>query len=360
MNFASRCVAAAILFVSATASAAQAPMPPPPLDLSALSQDLELGPLKLTFGPQESGDFGAVLNGNATRPVSSLNYVPPPAQQNAPFTARYGAIEFNVDAGWNSAADALNQTTLAVRPSVTFVWLDGARPPVPLTAEREQTCRDLAQQGQRALERSIADPDARAEADAEIARLQVVRKELGCEGRVGEPPSSQWAVSFYPDVQYRFGEFELNGERFKANQLITGIAARLFVPGTSNSEWFREWPRVSVGYYTVSESEDSTIPLPEGIEEDHIKAAAKIAMNVPFFGTSLAQSPLRLDIEATASRATSGDDDDWDVLRQFQLYYDTGDRILPAITYRSGTELGIVYDKQVILGLLWMFSERRN
>lgn len=48
------------------------------------------------------------------------------------------------------------------------------------------------------------------------------------------------------------------------------------------------------------------------------------------------------------------------MLRQFQLYYDTGDRILPAITYRSGTDLGIVYDKQVILGLLWMFTEQRN
>ena len=161
-------------------------------------------------------------------------------------------------------------------------------------------------------------------------------------------------------MQYRFGELEIAGERFNANQLITGLAARLFVPGTSDSAWFREWPRISAGYYTVSESEDSTIPLPEGIEEDHIKVAGKIAMNVPFFGTSLAKSPLRLDIEATASRATSGDDDDWHVLRQFQLYYDTGDTILPAITYRSGTDLGIVYDKQVILGLLWMFAAPKN
>jgi hypothetical protein len=357
MNFMSRCFAAALLAVAAAASHAQAL---PPLDPSALSQDLELGPLRLTFGPQESGDFGAVVTGNATRPVSSLNYVPPAAQQNAPFTARYGAIEFNVDAGWSSAADALNQTTLAVRPSVTFVWLDGAKARVPLTPELEQTCRDLSQQAERALERSLADPNARAEADAEIARVQAARKELGCEGRVGEPPSSQWAVSFYPDVQYRFGELDINGERFKANQLITGLAARLFVPGTSDSAWFREWPRLSLGYYTVSESEDSTIPLPEGFEEDHIKAAAKIAMNVPFFGTPLAKSPLHLDIEAAGSRATSGDDDDWHVLRQFQLYYDTGDTILPALTYRSGTDLGIVYDKQVILGLLWMFTSSRN
>lgn len=356
MNLISRCLAAASLFVSAVACHAQAL---PPLDPATLSRDLELGPLKLTFGPQEGGDFGAALSGNATRPVSSLNYVPPAAQQHAPFTARYGAIEFNLDAGWSSAADALNQTTLAVRPSVTFVWLDGAKAPVPLTAELERTCRDLAEQGQRALQRSIEDPNAKAEADAEIVRLQAARKQLGCAGRVGEPPSSQWAVSFYPDVQYRFGELELNGERFEANQLITGLAARLFVPGTSGSEWFREWPRLSVGYYAVSESEDSTIPVPEGIEEDHIKAVGKIAMNVPFVGASLANSPLRLDIEASASRATSGDDDDWQVLRQFQLYYDTGDTILPAITYRSGSDLGIVYDKQVILGLLWMFNQVR-
>jgi hypothetical protein len=358
MNLMSRCVAAAFLLASAVAADAQAL---PPVDLATLlSQDLELGPLKLTFGPQESGDFGAVLNGNATRAVPSLNYVPPPAQQNSPFTARYGAIEFNVDAGWNSASDALNQTTLAVRPSVTFVWLDGAKAPVPLSPELQQTCRDLSQQGQRAIERSLVDPSVKAEADAEIARVNAARKELGCEGRVGEPPSSQWAVAVYPDVQYRFGEFEINGERFNANQLITGLAARLFVPGTSDSAWFREWPRLSLGYYTVSDSEDSTIPLPESIDEDHIRTSARIAMNVPFFGTSLAKSPLRLDIEATASRATSGEDDDWQVLRQFQLYYDTGDTILPALTYRSGTDLGIVYDKQVILGLLWMFAAPKN
>lgn len=143
-----------VVLASASACDAQ-DLLPPPLDLSALSQDLELGPLKLTFGPQEGGDFGAVLTGDATRPVPSLGYIPPPEQQNAPFRARYGAIEFNVDAGWNSAADALNQTTLAVRPSVTFAWLDGAKQAVPLTPAGDRTCRALAAQGMSILERPI-------------------------------------------------------------------------------------------------------------------------------------------------------------------------------------------------------------
>ena len=61
--------------------------------------------------------------------------------------------------------------------------------------------------------------------------------------------------------------------------------------------------------------------------------------------------------QATSSRATSGADRDWHVVRQFQLSYDTGDKILPALTYRSGSDVGLQYDKQVILGLLWLFTE---
>ena len=357
MGISMRSGAAVLALAFATAAGGQEL---PTIDAVALGQELELGPLKLTVGPQEGGDFGAILTGNATRAVPALNHVPSHERQKSPFTARYGAIEFNLDAGWSSAADALNQTTLGFKPSVTFVWLDGSKPPQPLSAELQNTCDELGRQAARAFDTSMTAADAAAKAAAleEFHRLQRSSQSLGCQKRRGEPPSSQWAVSFYPDVMYRFGEFQVEGERFRANQLITGLAGRVFVPGTSNSDWFREWPRVSAGYYTVSETEDSDIPLPEGIEEDQIKVSGKIALRLPLFGSaSLATSPLHLDIEATSSRATSGADRDWHVVRQFQLSYDTGDKILPALTYRSGSDVGLQYDKQVILGLLWLFTE---
>lgn len=357
MSHAFRYAAAIAVCGLASAAAAQEPSA---IDSKTLSEELQLGPLKLTFGPQESGHFGAVLTGDATRPVEALNFVPPQEEQRRPFTARYGAIEFNVDAGWSSASDALNQTTLALKPSVTFVWLDGAKPPEALGAELKRTCDEIGAQAARAFDRSLAETDAAAKAAAlaDFKRLSQSSIDLGCQRRRGEPPSSKWAVGFYPDILYRFGEYEVEGERVRANQLITGIAARLFVPGTSKSEWFREWPRLSFGYYDVSEVEDPTLPLPEGIEEDLIKASGKISMRLPMLGgSSVATSPLHLDIEASASRATSGPEDDWHVRRQLQLSYDTGDKILPALTYRSGSDVGLEYDKQVILGLLWLFAE---
>jgi hypothetical protein len=188
--------AAAFALVSAMSPISAGAQELPTLDPAALAQELELGPLKLTVGPQEDGDFGAILSGNATRPVQSLNYVPSPDRQKSPFTARYGAIEFNVDAGWSSGTDALNQTTLAFRPSVTFVWLDGAKPPQPLSAELAQICNDLGAQAARAMDKSMTEPDAAAKAAAlaEFHRLQQLSQSRGCQKRRGEPPSSQWAV----------------------------------------------------------------------------------------------------------------------------------------------------------------------
>ena len=57
MGISMRSCAAVLALAFATAAGGQEL---PTIDAVAIGQELELGPLKLTVGPQEGGDFGAI------------------------------------------------------------------------------------------------------------------------------------------------------------------------------------------------------------------------------------------------------------------------------------------------------------
>src|SRR5262245_46532912 len=94
------------------------------------AQDIKAGPFTITAGPQEDGGFGAILTGSGSSDISWLNSAPPSAAQFASgkwMVLRYGTLEFSADANWSSLAGALNQTSVSVKPQVSFSFLSGSK-----------------------------------------------------------------------------------------------------------------------------------------------------------------------------------------------------------------------------------------
>lgn len=332
----------------------------------AWKKEVDWGPFTFTAGPQEGGDFGAILKGDGATAVKWLNSAPPSAEQlrsGDSMWMRYGVLEFSVDANWSSATDAKNHSSISLKPQVTFTNLSGAvwQDEISKTVS-DEVCAPAAEQAT-ALMTGVAVTSP--EMLALIQRYELDKKSrdelLGlfqgrkCNVITGHPPRQRIAIGLYPDIRYRLGKFEEGGTIYDADQLILGGGARVFFPSATRQPFFREAPRLSVGYYTVEEDEDSTIPLPEDVREDFLQVDGRVLLRVPFFGHEVSASPLHLDLEVTATKATSGGGD-WDTLWKAQLSVQSEGEFLPALTYRAGKEHGLEYDKQVILGFLWQLA----
>lgn len=297
---------------------------------NALPEPINLGPLDLTFGPQENGEFGAVLSGGESIPFDSVRSGLKPPFPGSRFWIYYGAAEYEIDATWSSGSEALNQSTLSLKPQITFLQLNPAESKsVALPPAKQAVCDDLA---------TKADNDSIARFNRECGRITV--------------PSTRFAVALIGEAQYRYGQYDIGGVRHDANQLLFGGGVRVFLPGATRSPLFREWPRLTVSYYSVADSARSTLPDPEAFELDTIAADAKVRMRIPMPGTPWGSSPVRLDLDLRASRPTEGPNQDWEFFREYQLAIEVGREWKPALTYRSGEDKGLQYDRQIIFGVL--------
>lgn len=324
----------------------------------SLSREITIGPFTITAGPQEDGGFGAILSGEGTKDWRWLNSKPPTADDFAAersFVRRYGHFEFSADAAWSSKQRAKNQTSLSIKPQVTFGWYDGGRWKDEVAwRSGDESCVLAGLEFSRRAEETVLLPEQTSAIerlkihemdDAQLLDFFTRNRACGVIG-AARPPIQHLALGIYPDVRYRFGKFEEGGTVYDANQLVVGGGARIYFPSMTRSRWFREAPRISVGYYTVQDTEGSDIPVPDDITEDFIDIEARVLLNLPL--------NTRLDIAPSASKVSGGD---WEVLWEAQLSLESDGEFEPAITYRSGVGQGFEFDKQLILGFLWKLTQ---
>ncbi|HEY0303642.1 MAG TPA: hypothetical protein VGC44_01660, partial [Longimicrobiales bacterium] len=277
-------------------------------------------PFDVAFGPQEDGTFGAIVKGSTFKSLRRT----PASQQSGQLLSLFAGVE--VDGSWNSATDARNNASIAVRPSLA---------------------------------------------------LQKITPVKASDSAAALPTTSGPWLHVYFDVRQRFGDFPQTGaEARRVNQLILGGALQLRWVGFA--KWYSRAadigrednpPTLTVGYYSVQKNNPADELLPDDFTADALQAklSSKITLpictkqertaeadpNDPFDRAETVYScPWGFVGELLATRS-NGAGEPFDFRVDVGLFYDTGGDFSPVLRYRSGEEHGLQYDKQFLVGLLW-------
>lgn len=291
----------ALIFISASALSAQQPKP-----------------FDLSFGPQENGTFGAVVKGSQFKSLRRA----PSAKQSGQLLSLFAGVE--VDGSWNSATDARNNTSIALRPAFALQTI------TPRTVN----------------------------------------------GQVVPTTAGPWLYA-YLDIRQRFGDFEnAAAEQRRINQLILGGALQFRWAGFA--KWYSQAadvgrednpPTLSIGYYTVQKNQPEDEPLPSDVVSDAIQAKLNSRLTLPICTKETREVPRTADDpfgstetvyhcpwsfvgELLASKLTGGGGDT-DFRYDVGVIYDTGGSFKPILRFRSGEEHGLEYDRIFLLGLVW-------
>jgi hypothetical protein len=334
-------VLGAASFLSFAFSAHCADESPAPTDSN--QHQYELGPIKLAFGPESDGYFGATLKGDKSFLFANFKGLPDPVNAPDKITHQffsYGSADLSLDSGWTSAPAANNNATLSIKPAATIgVVRVSPKAPLPLTSEEQATCDTLSDQYGTALA---------AKDDAQIKKISAEFLQNKCNV-LKDPYTDLAALSLYPSFEYRFGHFTQGGQQYQANQAIIGGGARLFFPWMLNN-WLASWPFISATYYHAKNNSGSNILVPDSIKADFLSTEAKLDVYLPVSIGKRAKA-LQLVVDFVESKATTGSDKQWHSLGSVQLLANLGSSWKPALTYREGKDRGLTYDKQIILGL---------
>lgn len=294
-------------------------------------KSLDLGPYKFTAGIDEGNAFGASVHGSHAFPLSWLSEAQPKKlDRDAIYTKLYTDLLLDIDAGWSTKPDALNNASLSFKPALQWT-----------------------------LNRSFkSGPSSSTKISKPLAPLAGSPAENGGiilgggSGRF-EAAEEIFVLGSYGDFRYRYGNFKDGTGVSRINQFFAGGGTQLYLIKASQYALFREAPRVAVGYYTVMASSGLPAAIPDGLTADHVTVDATVKLRLPFPNVDLAHSHLELDASYRGSQATTGGNRGYENFVEATLFYRTQSGQRPAVTYRSGKEQGLSYDRQVIVGLLW-------
>lgn len=305
-----------LLLLAVTPSGAQQPPDFPDPDQDTTSDPLAAGkkvsksPLDLSLGMQENNALGAILKGDGllTSQKAWLD------QGNANHVSISGFVSYLVDASWNTAEDAKNNASVSLKPTLA---------------------------------------------------LNIVRRSDRPEVGPGLDPFGY--PYLFLDLRQRYGEFETEGSAVEdVNQTILGIGLGYrfkileanYIRVANATKRTYEQPRFEVTWHTVEDSSEAEASLPDGLVADQIRA--RLSGDIPLYHPSLCPNKdgktscrwvLFADVSGT--RATEGNDRAWETLYDIGLKYDLLDgNIKPVIHYKSGTEHGLQYDRQVLVGAI--------
>jgi len=161
-------------------------------------------------------------------------------------------------------------------------------------------------------------------------------------------------VASYPDLEYRYGHFTVSGTDYTANQLIYGGGVRLLYPSIINSV-FANWPYISAAYTSATNYGASNLPVSTATPNHFLVLNERVELNLPGVRERLKVGVLILADVTESHPISSSLGPSWQTAKLFQLIIDTGSTtgLKPALTYRSGTDRGMTYDRQIIFGVLW-------
>jgi len=193
-------------------------------------------------------------------------------------------------------------------------------------------------------------------------------------GRQDGGPISHGAWFYaHLDFRQRRGDIkdETSGRVESVNQTILGAGVEFkltslyeaYRKAANKTGFFNDYPRIDIDYLGVAHNSEPGSDLPDGIVVHHVQVALHGDFRFPACwkqegGNTVC--PLVLQADYTGSRPTEGPERKWESLGTATLRYDTGTEIDLAITYRSGKEQGLQYDRQLIFGLLWGFGRSRS
>jgi hypothetical protein len=294
----------------------------------------KFGAFTLSAGPATSGGFGAVLSGDERK--QWLQLLSNAAGEDTSKGIKLPVVpylEYSTDDTWNTQPGSLNQATIELQPGLDGAifygkWSQRARPKGPITCKTEhgkQICRDQ-------------------------------------NGNVVSLPSAPKPVAgygFYGDLKYRYGTFKENGSPTRVNQLLGGAGLYLVLQRGLDQPWLYIWPRVSLTYYTAitTNTPVAAADLPAGIKENYLQLAFKTGVNFGprgEWGAPAGGYPFRLAITYAGSEPTSGESKTWENLWTIQLSTDAlSTNFRPGVTFQSGKNGGLTYDRQVLLGFVY-------
>jgi len=341
----------ALAFSQEFAAAADPPMTMGQLKFSTdptkEQQTIQLGDLKFAFGPQSSGDFGATLKGGVAEKLASLHdsgCYAAHAPDDMACSDWYAVLNANVDAAWSSAAHGStqneNNATIVLNPSIYYEY--GHRHFSSTLSEINGHIAGC----NRSTPAGLSGP----------ALLKAKEANPGdCFYQSPPPFSHNFVLSLYPDIEYRYGTFNQAGSTYTANQLLVGTGAKVLYPARIGG-FLANWPYLSLGYDVAKNYGNSDLPTPSSFQDHYIVANGRIEFFIPGFKALTGVTGIAL-IDLTDSKQTGGvgRSSGWQVARMFQLIIDTtgAGGLKPALTYRSGVNRGMTYDRQVIFGVLW-------
>lgn len=325
------------------------PNPPDPIPAArdilddTLGQLLDTGPLLAGLGPTLEGAVGAVITGKdrVQIPGVGATFV----SNTLHFSMDAAAyLEYAVDGIWSGNIGNTSAATFSLRPGLGLIF---AHWPVispgasRLTEDQQEDC------------------------DAEFDNYVLGKTPTGRRCPRYATPKPWFSTALFGDVRHRYAQLEVLGVSAEVNQTILGGGLEFFLPAFSDNLFFREWPRIGGGYYTVEDTESSLVAVPPELAADFWQAHGRLRLNIPLFrkvyrsrsGTPMHDYPLRIHADVAAGRATAGPVTGWTALWTAELIYDTGSLVLPLLSYRDGSELGLDYDKQFVLGIAWRLTE---
>jgi len=297
-----------------------------------------LGPLTLSVGPTDKGGLGASLKGGDSLDFEILNKCSPSPADGGYVMKPVGRVTYDLDASASSRSDALNASSLTIRPMLSMNFLFApVRPGGPVTFL----------------------PVPAGEKDTPPTGADILA--AGPAPFVFSRPVA--ALSIFGELRQRYGEVDAGAQGvIRANQFIYGggleaawTGAYRFGSGSPSPSalygLFRDPPRIRVGYYSATDVNDNMAPVPEDLMADYLTVGGDLHIALPWFTAPLYKSPLLLNYEYKGSKPTTGDSG-YSSYHNLQLAYVLKGDLKPVVTYKTGKEQGLDYDKQVILGIL--------
>jgi len=310
----------------------------------------QVGPFKVTGGPDDNGNFSTVITGGyghkLSKPVNPCLDKKHATAKYETCLMRFWVLDLNVDAGWHSGSNNKNNSTIELQPTYDFEWYaNGVVDPNPDSSKRaacDAAIRKALSDAGKSPTDDLAIKAARDHAD-ECYYLKI-------------PGHGLFALSVYPDVQYRLGHVTVDNKQYDANQIIYGGGGSVFL--TAFPDIFATWPMFGAGYYRIQNNGHNDPPAPDGIQDRFLQLQTEVDTYIPgsaaLTGTEVNSI---LAVKLTASKPLSGGNKGWETSRLAQLIVPVkgSNTFKAAVSYRSGTSTGLTYDRQLLIGVLMDF-----